>query len=141
MKSAYLIALSLAGLLMTAGVQAARVYTWVDAEGVTHYSERPPKNVKASAVELKTGHSEPVSYGSTEQTSTTTEAAPARIQAEAAVARKDPERCEQARKNLEILQNFGRVRIQNEDGTFRYLTEEDQREKLQETQEIIDETC
>ncbi len=142
MKTAFVIALSLAGLLITTGIQAAKVYTWVDADGVTHYSERPPKNVKASAVELKTGHSEPVNYGGAAET-TTAESAPAAAQAQpqAQTSRKNPERCEQARKNLEVLQNFGRVRVQNEDGTFRYLTEEDQRTRLEETQKIIDEAC
>jgi len=44
----------LAGLLLAcAGLSAAAaVYKWVDAKGVTHYSETPPPDVKSSTVDL-----------------------------------------------------------------------------------------
>ncbi len=142
MKIAYLLALGLTGLLAAVQVQATQIYTWVDDNGVTHFSERPPKNVKASIIRPKTGHSEPVNYDNP----ATTEASPAptaqaRANPAPQAANRDPERCEQARKNLETLQNFGRIRIRADDGSFHYLTEEEREQRLQETQTVINQEC
>lgn len=54
----YLIALALYSLvaLPLSTADAAQVYTWTDSEGVTHYSQRPPRDaaVEPSAMEMPT---------------------------------------------------------------------------------------
>ena len=58
-----------------------------------------------------------------------------------AQALKDPTRCAAARKNMETLRNFGRVKVKGEDGSFHFLTSEEQQERIQSTQQAIDESC
>jgi len=137
MRLSLITALFLAGTLAASPSMAAKIYKWVDEKGVTNFGEHPPKNVKAQSIKPSTGHSEPVNYD--------TPAAPQTAEQESAQAAppssKDPERCEIARKNLATLQHFGRVRVPNEDGSFHYLTEEEQKERLAETREVIEESC
>ena len=40
-------------LLLGAMTAGAQIYKWVDAKGVTHYSEKPPADGKSKSVELR----------------------------------------------------------------------------------------
>src|SRR5690606_37566607 len=62
MKVSYTITLCFAGLLMASPAMAAKVYKWVDENGLTNFSEHPPRNTKAEVLTPKIGHSEPVTY-------------------------------------------------------------------------------
>src|SRR5690606_17661190 len=96
-----------------------------------HYGTRAPKGQEASSFTPKTGHSEPVKYDS-----------PGQQEASDDTAKKpDPERCEKARKNLDLLSNFGRVKIQNADGSTHILTEKEQQKRREEAQQAIKESC
>lgn len=137
MKPMCAIAFCLAGLLIGSPAMAAKVYKWVDENGVVNFSAHPPKDTQSTVIRPKTGHSEPVTYDTPGQT---TQEQPAAANT-AQQSRKDPERCEISRKNMDVLRTFGRVRVPNEDGSFHYLTEEEQQEKLKTTQQAIDESC
>ncbi|HTF84513.1 MAG TPA: DUF4124 domain-containing protein [Cellvibrio sp.] len=143
MKRLFVFALCMVSLTLASHVFAAKVYKWVDENGVTHFSEHPPKNTQTEVIKPKTGHSEPVNYESAAPTNNADAAATAQQQAEEDVARalKDPTRCAVARKNMETLQNFGRVKVKGEDGSFHYLTPEEQQERIRSTQQAIDESC
>jgi hypothetical protein len=56
-------------------------------------------------------------------------------------ALKDPERCESARKNSETLKTYARIRIKGDDGEYRYLTPDEQKQKLDEANKAIEESC
>ncbi|MDO3380806.1 DUF4124 domain-containing protein [Gilvimarinus algae] len=123
-------------------MQAAdTVYKWVGEDGTTHYGTRPPNGVDSTAIKPKTGHSEPVDYshlsGTEEQEQTDRDESSAEEEA----STKDPERCEAARKNKEILGRGGRVREATDDGSFRYLSEEEKAKRLEDAQKAIDESC
>lgn len=120
---------------------AQKVYTWTDAKGVVHYGEHPPKNVKATLVKTRTGHSDPTPAPATgaQPATATTGAQPAA--ANPAAALKDPERCSQARANLDMLNTVARIRTQNADGVMVYLTEEDKAQQRTQMQQIIDQAC
>lgn len=144
MKRFFAPALCIASLLLTSHSFAAKVYKWVDENGVTHFSEHPPKNTQTTVIKPKTGHSEPVKYESTapaNDTEATAAAAQQQADEDLAQALKDPTRCAAARKNMETLQNFGRVKVKGEDGSFYYLTPDEQQERIQSTQQAIDESC
>jgi hypothetical protein len=136
MKHTCVIALCLASLLAGSPALAAKVYKWVDEQGVVNFSEHPPKNTKAVEIKPNIGHSEPVIYEKP-AAETPAQAAPTEQQA----SLKDAQRCEIARKNLQVLQTFGRVRVPEKDGSFHYLTEQEQQDRLKTTQQAIDESC
>lgn len=87
------------GVMLTAVglVQAAPVYQWKDANGVTHYSDKPPagEQYKDRRIDPR---GEPVAQ---------TEPAGKSVQS--------PE-CQQARKNLEVLNTSSRVLQAGADG-------------------------
>lgn len=138
MKFPYALIFCLVGLVAASPVMAAKVYKWVDKDGVTNFSEHPPRNTQSEELKPKTGHSEPVKYDTTGRVETPPPAEDADATPQPI---KDPERCEIARKNFQTLQNFGRVRVRNDDGSFHYLTEVEQLERLKDTQKSIDENC
>ncbi|UTF61744.1 DUF4124 domain-containing protein [Gilvimarinus sp. DA14] len=126
-------ALCLGGLATQA---AETFYKWVDEDGNTHFGTRPPNGVKSTAIQPKTGHSEPVDYSHM-----TPEQQSAQSSSAQAEAQKDPERCEAARQNAEVLGRGGRVREPTDDGSFRYLSEEEKADRLQQAQEAIEQSC
>jgi hypothetical protein len=116
-----------------------KVYTWTDVKGVVHYGERPPKNVKATLVSTRTGHSDPTP----EQVAAAqpkSNAAPATNRPEEQYL-KDPERCAKARENLAVLNSVARIRTQNAEGVTVFLTEEEKATQRTTTQLIIDQAC
>lgn len=118
---------------------ADKVYTWTDSKGGVHFGERPPKNVKATLVKTRTGHSDPTPV------QTAAAGAPASAERSAIVDQpvslKDPERCKQARDNLAILNSVARIKTTNAEGISVYLTEEDKVKQRESTQLIINQAC
>ncbi|MBU2885198.1 DUF4124 domain-containing protein [Gilvimarinus agarilyticus] len=115
-------------------------YKWVDEDGTTHYGTRPPNNSQSTAITPKTGHSEPVNYQHSSPENSTNSGTPESASAEAE-SKKDPERCAKARKNAEILSRGGRVRESTEDGSFRFLGEDEKKTRLEAAQKAINEAC
>ena len=124
--------LSLCSVLACNQSLAAKLYKWTDAKGVTHFSEHPGANVSNEVIKPKTGHSDPVTY-----TTPTSSASINSSVANATAALKDPERCASARKNHETLKTFARIKVKGDDGEYRYLTPDEQKQKLVETNKAI----
>ncbi|MBV4456652.1 DUF4124 domain-containing protein [Pseudomonas sp. COR58] len=120
---------------------AGQIYTWVDAQGVTHFDARPPQGQPSTTV----------------QTPSPPAPKPAPMQGNSAVGdqksidekvkKQVAEQqtqlnafCEQARTNLAQLQNNPRLREEVE-GEVRRLNEEQRQERIAETQKQIKENC
>lgn len=140
MKRAQIIGCLLLGLLASQCVVAAKVYTWTDSKGVVHYGERPPKNVKATLVKTRTGHSDPTPAPATAAPAAATTTATTATEAQP-TSLKDPERCSKARENLAILNSVARIKTVNAEGITVYLTEEDKAKQREIAQQAIDEAC
>lgn len=125
-------------MLSQQGFAKEKVYTWTDSKGTVHYGERPPKDVKATLVKTRTGHSDPTPEQVTAaQPKPAAEAAAANQQA----SLKDPERCTKAKENLAILNSVARIKTTNAEGVAVYLTEEDKTKQREIAQQIIDQAC
>lgn len=131
--------ITLVGVMLSQqGFAKEKVYTWTDSKGTVHYGERPPKDVKATLVQTRTGHSDPTP----EQVA----AAQPKPAAEATAATqqtslKDPERCAKAKENLAILNSVARIKTTNADGVAVYLSEEDKTKQREISQQVIDQAC
>lgn len=132
--------IALVGVMLSQqGFAKEKVYTWTDSKGTVHYGERPPKDVKATLVKTRTGHSDPTP----EQVA----AAQPKPAAETAATNhqqtslKDPERCAKAKENLAILNSVARIKTTNADGVAVYLTEDDKAKQREVSQQIIDQAC
>lgn len=124
-------------MLSQQGFAKGKVYTWIDSKGTVHYGEHPPKDVKATLVKTRTGHSEPTPAQTAEAQPKPAPETPATNQQ----SLKDPERCAQAKENLAILNSVARIKTTQADGTSVYLTEEDKTKQREVAQLIINQAC
>ncbi|MCP8900310.1 DUF4124 domain-containing protein [Gilvimarinus xylanilyticus] len=131
-----LVLVALAGASLPA-VAADTFYKWESEDGTTHYGTRPPNGVESTAIQPKTGHSEPVNYSHGQSDDKQAQAS----SAAAEQSTKDPARCEAATKNADILGRGGRVREPTDDGSFRYLSEEEKADRLEQARQAIEESC
>lgn len=101
---------ALSSVLATAA-QAQAVYTWKDAQGVTHYADAPPPKTARQAV--KTVRTVPAPRASVAATATPAPTASAAATTTAAQAAREAAatnaRCSQARANLAALQGTAPV--------------------------------
>ena len=137
MKFAVPMIFTLGCLLACNQALAAKVYKWVDSKGVVHYSAQPPATGHAEVIKPQTGHSEPVEYTTPEKPGAKKEAAANQQTG----IQKDPERCEAARKNEETLKSYTHIKVKGEDGEYRFLSPEEQQQKLDEANKAIEESC
>lgn len=132
--------LAIAILAFAAGVSAETVYQWVDDNGVTQFGSQPPRGREYRQLKTQTGHSEPVDYSSRyksenqdEETDEPTRSGPSEKELAAA--------CENAMRNLEMLERGGRVTVEDDNGQRRYLDDTEQAERAEEAREIRDRAC
>lgn len=145
MRRAMLLTAMLAIGFSSAPAGAAKdYYKWVDEDGVTHYSARPPYNRPSEIVSVTTGERSSVPAASATQNGSSSadgSASETRTAATESEKIKDPLRCENARSNLEVLQNNAKVRMKDEEGNIHYLTQEEKAEKIRESQQAVEESC
>ncbi|WP_347331163.1 DUF4124 domain-containing protein [Marinimicrobium locisalis] len=137
--------LPLAAALMTGlaalPTLAEDVYRWVDDDGVTHFTSHPPKNRKADQLRTQTGHSEPVDYATQYPEEETPEQEQPREENRGPTQAERDDACQRARENLRLLEQGGRIAEETEDGSRRYLSEEDKAERAERAQQIVEEAC
>lgn len=139
------IACAVLGSMTHNALAAATLYKWQDEEGTVHYSERPPAGV--------TEFEKVVSDYSPGNSVTTTEVGAEPESEKIATPNHEnqqqnrrstaasQERCDKARKNLEALNSFARIRIQDENGEMRFLNEEEISSRKMETKTILEDEC
>jgi hypothetical protein len=138
-----MISLALLALAITSTSQAAQIYKWVDAQGVTHFDARPPAGQAAQEINTAKPPPAPVSNAPTEdldgQTQQRAIDAKVRKQVAAEEARRK-ENCTALRTNLSQLQINPRVREEVEGGLKR-LSEDERQARILETQKAIGDFC
>jgi hypothetical protein len=140
----------LIALFSCTGALAAKIYKWTDEKGITHFSEHPPLNTKTtrvkpqialgeenaeSSVEASAPAGGKASSASSSRQSTAEERAAAR-----AAAKRDPERCAAAKDNVNTLKTYAHIKVK-EGEEYRYLTPEEQQQKLAESTKAMNESC
>jgi hypothetical protein len=122
--------------------EAAQVYKWVDAQGVTHFDAQPPAG--QTAQEIDTGRpvtAPPAPPPQNQEGAREQEAIDAKVRKQvAAQEAKRKEICEEQRTNLAQLQNNPRVR-QEVNGEFRRFTEEERQGRIAEVKQYLDDQC
>jgi hypothetical protein len=140
-----LLALALVALLSIqpeVAAQEQKIYKWMDAEGVVHYTARPPEGVEYEevSIELRDGRNAATGGGdparATEEPPRQPEMTPSEPEDEAM-----EERCAQARSNIEDLNRYENITVAGEDGEQRMISDEERQEMIDEAQGFIDEWC
>ena len=123
-------------------------YKWVDAKGVTQYSQSPPpfghyQEMRSSLPVADTNAQPPAETSPPPQDSATgpAAAAPPDDQQQARQQAAREKNCQLAKQRLSQLENHPRVRYTAADGSVRVISEEEKQTKLMETRKMMDEMC
>lgn len=139
MRTMLLTACLLAGLSPMS--MAGQIYKWVDAQGVTHFGAQPPQGVEATTVGKSAPPAPkpaaPVTGGVVGDQKAIDQQVKQQVAEQEAQLKAF---CEQARTNLAQLQNNPRVR-EDVEGEMRRLTDEERRQRIDETRKQIEEHC
>ncbi|WP_296259521.1 MULTISPECIES: DUF4124 domain-containing protein [unclassified Pseudomonas] len=126
-----------------ATAQAAQIYKWIDAQGVTHFDAQPPVGQSAQQLDTRKPVAPPPLVPAPGRTESSQEqqAVDAKVKKQvAAQEAKRKEYCATQRTNLAQLQNNPRVR-EEVDGEFRRFTEEERQARIAEVKKTLDDTC
>ena len=137
---------------ISSSVMATEIYKWVDENGVTHYSARPPqdeRNYEEVKVRNRGGyrsHASASSAGSntasppqddTDENSLTQPGREVSVENPDKIA----ENCERARANIDTINSKRRVLLSDEDGGQRRPSDEERESLLKESQDFLDRWC
>ena len=145
MKNRHLIALasisSMCFFSMTLSFEShAEIYKWTDDKGVTHYTERPPKERESTT--LKTSHNPPSTpYSPTTEKKPEEVASAAEPEKTEEQKAQEKEYCERAKSNLKVLNEHARVRTKNKKGEMEILSTEAKQKELDQANTSISDYC
>lgn len=145
-----LVSASLAALLVISAPAAAKLYKWVDENGVTQYTAYPP--LKGNFKELKKPAKPAVApakaqsdlekrlenFNKRRDDSAKSKAESSKKAAEAADSKAN---CAKAKKNLDYYTTHPRVKFKDKDGNVVFLGEEQRQKKMQDIRDVIKKVC
>lgn len=123
---------------------AAKIYRWVDENGLPHYSEKPPRETQSETLNVRAA--------GTGSAPTTTTSAPSSTKQESVkteTAKKDDsisaedkaKFCQQSRTLLERMNGNTQRRFEQPDGSFRKLEESEITDYISQAKEGIASYC
>ncbi|MEQ8428078.1 MAG: DUF4124 domain-containing protein [Gammaproteobacteria bacterium] len=128
----------------------AKMYKWVDEDGVTHYTQTPPPgDIESKTIKPRTGPAPKAadkkdnSIGKNQKDKDDKKKAEAESDdgiSDAEYEAQVKQACESARKSYQSYQR-PRVNIQNEDGSYRVAGEEERQAGLKRAQDAINKYC
>ncbi len=130
------------GLILFPLAAVADIYKWEDENGVVHYTELPPEGRQST--KIKTNHKAPSTpYIPTSKADgkATAVASQDTQQKTAEEKAKDKEYCKIATDNLATLNKHPRIRKQDDEGNYYYLSEEQKQAELNSAQKGIEDYC
>ncbi len=136
-------------------VAASTYYKWVDKNGITHYTQTPPTEKGFTATKIKAKSQRPTNpeeaqkrlnqnresfhKAATDREKYADMTAEQKRQAKLKeTIKKD---CNQAKLNLDTLSQNSRVREQDAEGNFKYLSEDEHANRIKQAQEYISNYC
>ena len=142
MISSKMMSMGLALCLLTGSALAGSVYKWKDADGNVHYGDQQPQGLSSQRLNIHTGESSSSSgEGTTGKDNSKASAATGdATQSAQKMGKAQADNCDAARKNLEIINSFSRITVE-ENGQKRYLTPDEIAQKKKGYQAIVDRDC
>lgn len=143
LQNSLMVLLAIGSLHLSA---AENHYRWLNEHGNPVHSDRPPPagidyeviSTKSGLKRVVSGEQEPVPREIEPRVDKEFEQVPREPQADAG---KNPETCNIARKNLETLNTFARVRVRDDQGDIQYLSDEEKAAQRNEAEALIRQHC
>lgn len=138
------------GSLLPLSGDAATLYRWNDVNGNPVMSDRPPPTgttyttIDSSRYGGTATRSKPPASSNTAGATATAAASTVsstRTATAADVLKKDPDLCAQAKDSIFKLETFARIRTTDDDGTVRFLSEQERTDQLNRAQQIAEAYC
>lgn len=126
---------------------AERTYKWVDEKGQVHYGGTPPPGIKAEQI---AGPPPPPTGAKSDGGASSAKlfdpkkAPPAQAggaKPTAAEEQVKKENCEAAKKNLDAMRTYARVKVTDENGTVSVLSDEQKAAKIKEMEDVVKRDC
>ncbi|MFT7558435.1 MAG: acetate kinase [Flavobacteriales bacterium] len=137
-----LVKLVAASILCLASFSASakeEFYRWTDAEGVIHYGTVPPQGV--DAVKITTYSTNPTESNTAESNQDKASTASSN-EAQKKLREEREAECQAERRRLNTLKTNGaRIRMQDEDGTSRYLSTDEVIQEIETSESFLKEAC
>jgi len=125
------------GMLLVTPVEAGKIYTWKDASGMVHYSDKPfPKANEETVLKIQTNSGRKVATEESAVQEPQSNLIPAND------AQKVSAACRSARKNLvELLKNDKVIKRKTEDGAEVVLSQTEIQSEAQKNQAYLSSYC
>lgn len=146
-----ILSISVSIILFSSSVYATEVYSWVDENGVQHFSGQPPGHDNYERITLRDrGGNRTVTRRPAQQQRQPAETVVSQEETvittpDRTVTVIDPEviaaNCNRARNNLDLVNSRRRIVLTGDDGEPRRLNDDERLALVSESQSYIDENC
>ncbi len=124
--------------------QAAKIYRWVDENGMAHYSQNPPRELQSETVNIRAA-SKGTPSSSHVKTEASSQEKTATKEKESLTAEHSPEDkakyCQQSKNLLQQMNGNTNRRFAQDDGSFRKLSQEEIADYRNKAQKGISDYC
>lgn len=124
---------------------AAGIQKWIDENGQVHYGDSPPAQVKAESINVTRPPSNPGKplprFGGSNAESESDAQNPDQKPPAETSEEQAKEACDQAQKDLSVINRSTRIRLKQADGTTRYMTKDEIEERRKQTEADIEQFC
>lgn len=125
------------------------VYKWTDAKGQVHFGDQAPDGVKSEKMSIDTGTAEKMANPGLDNGSNSPSATegsngdsgsknPSDTAAAEAQRKKN---CEIAKKNLQVIETHGRIRVKEKSGKYHYLSPKEIQAQKTEYEKVVKQSC
>lgn len=126
--------------LAQTSLAAGDYYRWVGEDGVVHYGSRPPQGVQAERISTY-GKAQPDTPSGGDSAGVDASQGADSANPEDVLAMRE-QQCTDERQRLQSLRKPGtRIRMEQPDGTIRYLTPEEVAREINSSEEFLSQAC
>ncbi|WNO09875.1 DUF4124 domain-containing protein [Teredinibacter sp. KSP-S5-2] len=134
-------ALTVTTVAFVSSVSAAEYYRWQDEDGTQHYGSTPPQGVKAERIKVSGGKPSPAPSTSSSSSKTKPPETPPAVQLTPEQIAIQKEKCQVERDRVAALKKGGRIRMEADDGSTKYLTQQEIDSEISISEKVINDTC
>ena len=125
---------------------AGNYYRWVDETGTTVNSDRPPPTgvdyeVISSSTNLMYTETDEDDSAPVEEPPAVARTTDVKRSAARPMLEKNPEYCDQATRNLEMLNTRARIRVPDGNGNYRYINDDEKAQQRETAEAIVAQHC
>ena len=136
-------------LFLLPSISLGGIYKWVDADGKTHYGNKPPQTSQIEKLNIKVKQpvvpKEPKEEGKngieSDKKDTKNKLKSAEPEASKYSAQEKSRFCNQAKIDLQRIEAKSRIRQKDKDGNVRYLSESERNQRIAAAKKDVKDFC